>query len=94
MSNRNFTFNPNGASDYEKQQLERAFAILDKDGNGMIDKEEMLDFLARNGVDEEHRVQIVDELFNKLDADGNGAVDVSEFVNEYIDTKNQLVKRE
>ena len=54
----------------------------------------MLDFLARNGVDEEHRVQIVDELFNKLDADGNGAVDVSEFVNEYIDTKNQLVKRE
>jgi predicted nuclease with TOPRIM domain len=67
---------------------------LDKDGNGQIDKDEMLDFLAKNGVDEDHRVQIVDELFNKCDADGNGYVDIGEFVNEYIDTKNQLVKRE
>lgn len=48
----------------------------------------MLDFLERNGVDEEHRIQIVDELFNKCDADGNGFVEIEEFINEYIDTKN------
>lgn len=54
----------------------------------MIDKEEMLDFLAKNGVDEEHRTQIVEELFNKCDRDGNGYVDLNEFVDEYIYTKD------
>lgn len=48
----------------------------------------MLRFLAKNGVDEEHRVQIVEELFAKCDKDGNGTVDIEEFVEEYIFTKD------
>ena len=77
-----------GADDAERRKLWQAFKELDKDGNNMIDKEEMLDFLAKNGVDEEHRTQIVEELFNKCDRDGNGYVDLNEFVDEYIYTKD------
>lgn len=46
----------------------------------------MLNFLAKRNVDEEHRIQIVDELFDKCE-DFNGFVDLDEFTNEYLSTK-------
>ena len=54
----------------------------------------MNDYLARKGVDEEHRDQIVEELFSKCDSDANGFIDLQEFVQQYVMTKNQLVQRE
>jgi Ca2+-binding EF-hand superfamily protein len=39
----------------------------------------MLSFLAKKNIDEDHRIQIVDELFSKCDHDGNGEVDIEEF---------------
>jgi Ca2+-binding EF-hand superfamily protein len=56
----------------------------------MVSREDMLKFLAKRNVDEEHRVQIVDELFDKCDKDGNGFVDIDEFTSEYLSTKIQL----
>lgn len=54
----------------------------------------MDEFLARSGIDDEHRQQIVDELFEKLDRDADGSVDLQEFTGQYITTKNQLIERE
>ena len=54
----------------------------------------MAEFLAKKGVDEEHRGQIVDELFSKCDMDANGRIDLAEFVSHYVTTKNQLLERE
>ena len=51
-------------------------------------------FLSRQGIDDEHRTQIVDELFDKLDQDQNGRIDLTEFSEQYVSTKNQLVERE
>ena len=54
----------------------------------------MAEFLAKKGVDEEHRGQIVDELFSKCDMDANGKIELAEFVSHYVTTKNQLLERE
>ena len=60
----------------------------------MVSRDDMLNFLAKRNVDEEHRIQIVDELFDKCDKDGNGFVDIDEFTSEYLSTKIQLQERE
>ena len=60
----------------------------------MVDKYEMTRFLAEKGIDEDHRVQIVDELFSKCDTDMSGRIELKEFVENYVDTKNQLLIRE
>ena len=51
-------------------------------------------YLANQGIDEEHRSQIVDELFEKCDQDGNNRIELDEFTALYVQTKNQLVERE
>lgn len=79
-------------SDFEKISAE--FAAIDYDRDGMLSRDEMLTFLAKRNVDEEHRIQIVDELFDKCDKDGNGFVDIREFTDEYLSTKLQLQERE
>jgi Ca2+-binding EF-hand superfamily protein len=48
----------------------------------------MTRFLAQKGIDEDHRVQIVEELFSKCDTDMSGKIELEEFVNHYVDTKN------
>jgi Ca2+-binding EF-hand superfamily protein len=50
-------------------------------------------FLAQKGIDEDHRGQIVDELFSKCDVNNDGDVQIEEFVNYYVITKNELIKR-
>jgi len=54
----------------------------------MVDRDEMDNFLAQKGIDDEHRGQIVDEIYEKLDQDQNGHVDLTEFTGQYISTKN------
>lgn len=75
-------------------RLEKEFRSIDLDGDGMVTKDEMNDFLSRKGIDEEHRGQIVDELFSKCDMDQNGLIDVSEFTTQYASTMDQLLDRE
>ena len=53
---------------------------------GVARAQEMAAFLARNGVDEEHRGQIVEELFSKCDTDQNGYIEIAEFTGQYVDT--------
>lgn len=78
----------------EEEQLRQEFAALDRDGDGMVDRNEMDAFLSTKGIDDEHRTQIVDELFDKLDKDVSGKIDLAEFSQQYVSTKNQLVERE
>ena len=78
----------------EEELLRQEFSALDLDGDGKVDRNEMDTFLSRQGIDDEHRSQIVDELFDKLDKDANGRIDLAEFSQQYVSTKNQLVERE
>ena len=63
------------------------------DGSGKIDKEEMNNFLARKGIDEEHRLQIIDVVFQAVDLDDSGLIELHEFIGHFLNTKNQLLER-
>ena len=63
----------------EEERLRQEFAQIDLDGDGRVDRNEMDTFLSKQGIDDEHRSQIVDELFDKLDQDANGRIDITEF---------------
>ena len=78
----------------EEQRLAKEFAVIDTNGDGRVDRHEMDTFLNRQGIDDEHRQQIVDELFDKLDQDQNGRIELNEFSAQYVSTKNQLIERE
>ena len=71
------SFNGNQMS--EEERLRQEFAAIDENGDGKVDRDEMDNFLARQGIDDEHRSQIVEELFEKLDNDANGRIDLDEF---------------
>jgi calcium-dependent protein kinase len=72
----------------ETRKLRQEFRSIDKDGDGKVDKSEMDFFLKSRGVDEDHRLQIVEELFSKCDEDHSGRIELNEFVDHYVDTKN------
>ena len=78
----------------EEQRLQAEFNQIDTNGDGRVDRNEMDAFLAKQGIDDEHRQQIVDELFDKLDQDQNGRIELNEFSAQYVSTKNQLIERE
>ena len=72
----------------EEERLRQEFNAIDANGDGKVDRDEMDNFLTRQGIDDEHRSQIVEELFEKLDNDANGRIDLDEFSQQYAMTKN------
>ena len=55
----------------DEEQLKAAFRAIDKDGNGFITVEDLLDFLGEGGTREEA---------DKADVDGDGHINYEEFV--------------
>ena len=39
----------------EEERLRQEFAVIDRNGDGRVDREEMDHFLAERGIDDEHR---------------------------------------
>ena len=72
----------------EAERLRMEFEAIDENKDGRVDRDEMNNYLAQQGIDEDHRIQIIDELFEKADLDGNNRIDLDEFSALYIDTKN------
>lgn len=68
------------SNEEDVRKLRMEFNAIDIDGDGRVDKQEMDRFLAKKGIDADHRQEIVDELFNKCDADHNGRIELDEFV--------------
>ena len=50
------TQDPEHESNMEELRLRRAFDELDRDGNGVISRDEMDQFLASKGIDDDHRI--------------------------------------
>ena len=73
----------------ETEYLEKVFKLLDEDGNGVLDKKEILNGWEKHfgtPIDEEE----VDKIFEKIDIDGSGEIDYSEFVMATMDQKKLL----
>ena len=73
----------------EKKDLEKIFRSMDKDGNGTLDREEVL-----KGYEEHFGVQIteeqVDAMFKAVDLDGNNCIDYTEFVMATMNEKDLI----
>ena len=63
----------------EKKELQRMFKALDKDGNGMLDRQELIDgyeMIFGEAVD----LEKIDEIFRTVDTDNSGFIDYNEFL--------------
>ncbi|CAD8133635.1 unnamed protein product [Paramecium pentaurelia] len=63
----------------EKEGLLNEFKKIDKDGNGQISKEELLQVYMKQ-YDEIKAKQMVDDIFEKVDINRSGFVDFTEFM--------------
>jgi len=73
----------------EKDYLEKIFKALDKNGDGHLSKEEILE-----GYEEHFGVPIneeeVDRMMKNVDLDGNGVIEYTEFVMATMNEKNMI----
>lgn len=73
----------------EKDDLEKIFKALDKNGDGHLSKEEILE-----GYEEHFGVPIneeeVDRMIKNVDIDGNGCIEYTEFVMATMNEKNMV----
>ena len=94
---------------FERMRLElkRQFEAIDTNGDGFLDKMEIVNYLinlsmqngAVAGMDEEQQHEmrinfenIVDNVFINLDANNDGKVSLEEFVNAYHTQKRELIE--
>ena len=73
----------------DKRELEKVFLHFDKNKDGRLSKEEIL-----NGYEEYYgtppKMDEIDALFAKIDTDGSGTIDYSEFVVATLNQKTLL----
>ena len=73
----------------EKKDLEKIFKLIDKDGNGTLDKEEV-----QKGYVDHFGITLSDEhvqnMFDAVDMDGNGTIDYTEFVMATMNEKELI----
>jgi calcium-dependent protein kinase len=74
----------------ERNDLMRVFKILDKNSDGRLTKEELLEgynkSIPMNDLE-------IDDLMKKLDNDGSGSIDYTEFVAAAMDKEKVLTKK-
>ena len=65
------------------ETMKRAFKSYDKDSNGVLDRQEVLDLLTNHfreqGIKKKPTKTDVDDFFDKLDEDHSGEIEFAEF---------------
>ena len=73
----------------EKEQIDKVFRAMDKNGDGVLTKEEIkkgyLEYFGREMSDEK-----IDQMFSSVDVDGNGSIDYSEFIVASLNERSLL----
>ena len=79
-----------------KERIEKmrvAYDSFDKDGNGVLDRDEVTDLLKMHfketGINKKPTQADVDEFFNQLDEDHNQSIDFDEFVHFMLHNMRQ-----
>jgi calcium-dependent protein kinase len=80
----------------DHQELMQTFKKFDKNGNGTISKEELLEGyrdLYGNNRNVQEILQEVENIWNKIDLDGSGAIDYTEWAVGTINKANIITKQ-
>ena len=83
------------SSKNEHEELIKTFKSFDKNGNGTISKDELLDGyreLHIGRMSEEEIRKEVDDIMDRIDIDGSGMIDYSEWAVGTINKKNILTQ--
>eukprot|EP00828_Plagiopyla_frontata_P008040 TRINITY_DN13920_c0_g2_i1.p3 TRINITY_DN13920_c0_g2~~TRINITY_DN13920_c0_g2_i1.p3 ORF type:complete len:209 (-),score=61.01 TRINITY_DN13920_c0_g2_i1:43-669(-) len=64
----------------EQSELRKAFSAMDKDGDGVLDKQEIIDGYFQFYGDKEIAEQIANQLLENVDYNQSGKIDYSEFL--------------
>ena len=76
----------------EKQELEKLFNTLDKNEDGRLSKEELVEGFLQFYGDKGKAEQVVNTLMENIDMDRNGYIDYSEFLLSAMNKKQMLSK--
>lgn len=76
----------------EKDRLEELFESLDKNADGQLQKNELIDGYAELYDDKEFAIKEVERIFQNVDVNHNGAIDFSEFLMANMQKQNIMHK--
>lgn len=79
------------ASKEEKQQLMETFKALDKNGDGTLSRQEILDGYKQTMNEEEAEAE-VNRIMEMVDTDKSGEIDYTEFIAATMDRKKMVSK--
>ena len=65
-------------SSEQAEELKKAFAVMDTNGDGVVTKEELKNLLK--GLGEDVSDEVVDEMIKMADENGDGKIQFEEFV--------------
>lgn len=67
-------------SQENQEKLQKAFREFDKNGDGVLEKEELVEGYIRMGMKRVDAVSAVEDVMKKIDINNNGTIDFSEFL--------------
>ena len=75
------------------ETMRRAFKSYDRDGNGVLDREEIIDLLTNHfkeqGIKKKPSTADVDKFFEALDDDHSGEIEFEEFKDFLVQTMHR-----
>lgn len=77
-------------SKQEKEELEKTFKALDKNGDGKLSRQELIDGYTQTFKSEELAKAEVDKIMKEIDVDNNGYIEYSEFLLASCNKKKAL----
>lgn len=67
-------------SEKRMKELKGIFQKMDKNGDGMLDKNELVEGYIQTGKEQKKAKKVVDQLLKRIDINNNGLIDYSEFL--------------
>jgi len=73
----------------DHQALKAQFDVLDKNGDGLINLEELTDYISKSGGTREEATEKATNIIKELDQDNDGKINLKEYTDARLSTKFQ-----